>query len=829
MVDPKVLKHHGSDSGAIKRLFTCHPPGNDIKDPEEIQRATKLWEHRQRFEKLIASRLDRGVAHNFRNYHFYAAVDLAWDSHAITKVTVPLMQYAQGKIKFERIRDQIKDEDKSTLEKFCEFDKKGEITQIDIPKLHDTWVNITRSFVTRRTAAVSAAYVNAHPFFKFHPFSTSWVAKLRGDVLSQRIEMMVNQYGYRHEIVQIARDALLYGHTVEFPARAWDKQEQMFFRPEAEGMDDEELESRTVKEGLPMCRPHPSRMFYDNSKPLSMINTGNGPRWIGFWDVRRYGDIANNPNYFNRREVEISGNWHRIQQRNAGYFSQYFDCSISFPAPMEVDVAGENDRLQNMPGSTSSSTHGGMAGGGRYSTEREDDSVVLSEYRELVIPKDVGLGDYPHPVWMRLTVAGDRTVIAGQFLPSLPAIYYGYNENDGRQINISFAHEAMEWQDPMSNMLTQLLMTQTAGLIKIITLNTDMLDEESGPTIRKELKQLLKGNRLFERPRLIEYSASKKREFGVDPRSEEIIKLHEAKWMEEIGQFFRGIVQLLSLAERVLHFSAQEQGQASPREITAHEVMEIRDTTQTMHAFHRMGIDEGIAAKKQLLYESWIAYGDDEIEVPVTRRYSPDTIEAAGFRILEEGDEGENPDGNLQKEGQTVIGSKRALVYNYNFNSRDGGERVSNTRSAEVLVQFLAQLPSLGQVFPGLIESLSSDQIMKLIGEIFRLSGASDLQFELPDPGNGDQQGAQQTQGQMPVEQQIGDLAQRIVNTEQKTEESTGRFERQINELARVLQSQGINPISSGEQLGGSPGIPVASDPFSPMPVDSQIDRVLNQ
>lgn len=822
MVDPKVLEKYGSTKEAIRRLFTCKPPGPEVKDPEERKKQESLLKHRERFERLLASRIDHAVAANFRNYHFYAAADLAWDSHAITKMTVPLMQYAQGKLKFTKLKERIKDLDRSQLEKFCEFDDSGEIKEIDLPKFHATWVNIVRSFVTRRTASVAATYVTSYPMFKYNPYSTSWVAKLRGDVLSQRSEMIVNQYNYRHDLVQVVRDMHLYGHTVEFPARSWDREEQIFLDGSREGLD-ETKDARTVREGLPFVRPHPTRVIYDNSKPLSGINTNTGPRWIGFWDVRRYGDVATNPQYFNRHDVEVSAKWHRLYSQNAAYFEQYFDARISFPSPFnEVDVAGENDRLNNMTGAS------GTGVGGRYSTEREDDSVVVTEYRERVIPKEVGLGDYPHPVWLRLIVAGDRTVIWGEFLPSLPSIYYGYNENDGRQLNISFAHEAMEWQDPLTNMLTQLLMTQSAGLIKLITLNTDMVKD---PKIRRQFKELLKGNKLFEQPRLIEYSAAKLREAGIDPRTEEVLKLHEAKWMDDISQFFRGIIQLLSLAERVLHFSAQEQGQAAPREITAHEVMEIRDTTQTMHAFHRMGIDEGLSAKKQLLYEAWMAYGDEQIEVPVTRRYSPETIEAAGFTVLDEGLEGETDEGGA-REGQTLIGSKRALLYNYNFSSRDGAERVSNTRAAEVMVQFLAQLPGLTQTFPGVLERIDDDQIVKLIGEIFRLSGASDLKFELPDPGSGNSAAAP---GGQPSEQEISmtQLAGQITEYMQQNEERNQQFQTQINQIARVLHNSGVNPVSPGEMSEGVPGIPTPADPFSPSavgsaPVDEQIARVLS-
>lgn len=232
-------------------------------------------------------------------------------------------------------------------------------------------------------------------------------------MLSQRIEMMTNQYGYRHETVQAIRDTFLYGHTVEFPVSAWDCQKQLFKKKRAEGFDTSkdakiETEARIVREGLQFVRPHPSRTFADNAHPLPTVNTDTGCEFIGFWTVARFRDIDKNTAFWNRDCVAYSNSLPATLNANRAYFELYFPTApVNFPtAPGEwKDPAGANDRQNNV---------------GMYAGERGDEAVVLIEYRERVIPKDVGLGDYPYPVWLRMVVAGGTTVIFAEILPACP-------------------------------------------------------------------------------------------------------------------------------------------------------------------------------------------------------------------------------------------------------------------------------------------------------------------------------------------------------------------------------------------------------------------------
>lgn len=800
MIDPKVLNHFGSTRAAIERIATAQPPA--AKDKGEVKaQKERDYKHRQALEDRIAARIREGARTNLKNYRLHAAADLAWDSHVITKELVPLLQYAQGKIDMVKLKDRLRDIPPEQLKKFCTLDEKTkEIKDVSMSDFVEVSVNLVRSFVTRRVASITAPYVAATPMYKYEAHSTSSVAKLRGDLLSQLMEMVAAGFGYRHDLVQIARDELLYTNTVEFPACAWEKEEQHYFAPRADGMD-EALETRIVKEGLSFVRPHPTRRFHDARKPLSGLNTDTGPEWIGFWDVWRYRDIQNSTSYYNRGAVNVSGEWYALLRSHAAYFESYFDCKIKLPDRQDEDVAGANDRLNTIES-------------GLYTTENSDRSIFVTDYREKVIPKDIGIGDYPFPVWMRLVVASDKTIIYGEFLPSLPGVYYGYNENDSRAMNVSFAHDIMPWQDMMNNAVNKILLTQLTSGIKIIAANSDVIPE----SMMKEFREILRGNKLVTGPMLLEWSSAKLRSQGVDIKSEDILRLEEANTMSDMTSLFTATVQTLSLAERILHFSAQEQGQAAPREISATEVLEISNTTAALHAFHRQGIDEGIAAKKQLLYEAFEAFGSDTIQVPVVGRYSPETIEAAGFMVLDEGIAQEE-DSALQRPGaQTIVGSKRQLIYGYNFSSRDGAERQSNTRSAEVLVNLLAQLAQIPEVWG----SIGQAQKLKFVSEIVRLSGAHDISFEEQDgmaqpEGQPGQPGETGETGLPPqLEQILAEFGQVL----QQNEQDKATIRQEIQGLAEHVL--GAPRLQAGEIEPGVDGVLTPSAPYQPENVDLQ-------
>ena len=176
----------------------------------------------------------------------------------INKATIPLLQYAQGKIDIESCHRDLEGLD--CADQFCEYDEENSLKSINIMRLYEVSVNLIRSYVTRRVAAQVSRFNNLFPFFKYEPRGTGTIDKVRGDVLSQRVEVMADQFGYRHHFSQAIRDMFLYGKTVNFPTQGWTR--DVSWRNVSDPVTGEtEKESYVEREGVAFVKPHPTRVF----------------------------------------------------------------------------------------------------------------------------------------------------------------------------------------------------------------------------------------------------------------------------------------------------------------------------------------------------------------------------------------------------------------------------------------------------------------------------------------------------------------------------------------------------------------------------------------
>ena len=724
MVDLDILNEMGCSQRRLMEIFTT------------TDRSAAEWKIREKFEKLLADRVNDGVKQCARHARLHQAVDMAWDSTPIQKESVSLLMYAQGKIDLPKFVGRLKE--LNLVDEYCKKNEKGEIVDVDIPKLVDVRLNLVRSYVTRRMAAQSSRFANLYPNFRYEPRSTSNVGKLRADALSQRVEIMSDQYGYRHLGDQCNRDMFLYSHTIVIPT--WDREVQWRKK-------DGKLVAKATREGVDWRKPHPSRVFWDRSAPLANINTDTGPAWIADWDIVRFGALRQTE-YFNLNVVRNSSTLQGVVGDFPEFFGYYFDPAvIQFPSSYGyTSGSASNDRTLQA---------------GTYSTADDDKGVVLTRMAARIIPKDERIGEYPYPVWLRLTGANDNTIVHAEFLPSLPACYGGINEHDDRLVNPSFALELLPYQDAGTNILNHLILHMKASLFQLWAIDTDSIDEK----IKESLKKAVSGGNYFQEPQMLYYSASKLRELGITV--DQAIKVIKADLKAEINAAFGQLLQLLSVCDRLMVMSQNEIGQAAPREISAREVTEIASTTDTVYSFIGNGIDELRNAMKRVCYESLIAQSTSEMVVPVIGSYTKKTVERAGFTILDEDEDGE---GDGSPRPATIVGSVRGLEYEYLFSSRDGAERASNPQGAQVLVQLANMVVSS----PVLAQKLGLERLFDLYNEIFRLSGAAfDLKMELKEGEDSSlQQPQPEGQPATPAPQQnqlqslLAGLAQRITDLE---------------------------------------------------------------
>lgn len=752
MVDFDILKQAGTTNERLREVLTAGKPENYKKLTEDEQKKIdKDMMCRDRIEKLINSRLHEHIVFTLRNHHVYSAVDLAWDSAPINKQTIPLIMYAQKRLSLDGCVTELSK--LKVMDKFVRKSESGQPTQIDLPKFFETNINLVRSLVTRRLSAQSNKYNNLYPFFKYDSRSTTPTARVKGDVLSQRMDIMADQYDYRHFQTQCIRDMMLYGHSVAFPRASWEREVQWQKKNLAEEFQGDELEkeARVVKEGLAWVNPHPSRLFWDFNHPLNSINSDSGAEYLGYWEVMKYGDIAANPAYFNRSTISYTDFTTGLFANNQAYWSQYYSTIVS--PPSINDLTSHNDRRNQI---------------GLYNSEYDDSSIFVSEFYWKVIPKDYGIGDYPYPVWVHFKVASEKTIIFAEIMPSSPAAVYSFNENDNRLVNISIAHELMGFQDQLTNLFSQLLETAKADLFAVAVLNSDIFpDDTEGQKLAEEFRATMRGENFYATTHVLETSFSRLRELGIDTNSDNIFKVVRSSPNANIQSIFNSIVQVMSMAERLLALSPQEQGQPSPRETSATEVQVIANTTESVYGFISDAIDEARAAKKRICYESLIACGSNSVHLPVLNRYPAQVVEAAGFNVDSSGGDMFDPQSERR---YTVIGKKHNLIHDYVFNSRDGSERSSNMGAANILMQMLPILQN-----PQLLQALTKEKYYEILNAIFRNAGAGlDLNLQLA-PGEDNSLVPQEQRDAMASNQQnnqdMGAMLQQLIQVVQQNAE----------------------------------------------------------
>src|SRR3990167_7904560 len=277
MTDPKVLDYCGCTKERLREIFTACPdpkplPENATDEQKAVQKKCEAdCKIRKRFEDEIRSNVIEGVTTNARNSRPCQAVDMAWDAPPISRETVPLLLWAMGKIDLPRLWDVLECEvGATTAATFLKKDPTdGRILNPVVPRICDVKIDLVRSYITRRLASMDALWANQWPLFVYVPRGQEAVALLRGDALTQRVDIMSDAYNYRHLGTQTRRDMLMYGQSIIFPRTKWDRQTSWRFKPTNTGEPGKELESYITREGLDLVNPHPNRVAYDLSAPLA--------------------------------------------------------------------------------------------------------------------------------------------------------------------------------------------------------------------------------------------------------------------------------------------------------------------------------------------------------------------------------------------------------------------------------------------------------------------------------------------------------------------------------------------------------------------------------
>lgn len=780
MIDLDILKDRGYSQEKMRSVFSAE------EKPEQI-------------EKLIGrmrNRIQEGVSRSLRDHKLYYALDLAWNA-PLRQISPTLLHSLVSK----------KGDDKSVAEALDSWgvshliedhvSAKGETTQaLNLPRFYQIFVPLVKAYVTIRWARIFNDR-NLVPLFKYEPHKSTQQNRVKGEIVTDRVQIISQQYDYSSVLSQSIFQMLHYGYCLQFPKESWHSEKQTV-RDEDGG----EKEIYT-KEGIRYHTPHPARTFWDIAHRPSSFNSDTGCKFSGYWAIQRYGEVANNKMYYNTDKVAAGSiDWLTSNANFGLYVNSGYSGTVKFL--QKESGALLLDREKDVQ---------------YYTSDHDDYSVLVTEYFEKLNPKKMGLFDYDHDVWFRFCVAQDDTVIYAEPLPYCPVVYYGYDSNELQTVNPSLSLEILPFQDHVGNLLTQYLLSIKQNLTNMTFVDEDQV---GGDTV-EEINDA--GQNMYSTLNFVGYSSRKARVGQHDPeKAFTSFKFPQQSTTEVIN----GVRSILDILERVLVLSAQEVGAAASHEQTAEEVRSIASYTSNRLQFTSSSVDRAVYAWKTQIYNGLMAYGEPEfyaqLQTPVTR----ERLERLGFTV-------EDADDGITSKPVVAVKDKTAISLESFSSVRDGMDRINNPASANVMAQLFGA--AMGN--PLVAQVIGPEQAVGLLNQIFELSGVprdfrlkmaksvEELQAAQEQQGEGAGQNVAAIQEQMMgqlqeaaqvIQQQVAEqLAQSSEAVRQQvltdvsgvTQQLAGQAEANANQLLR--QAQVIEQIAA--QVGGQNASPEPPPP----------------
>ena len=784
MIDLDILKDHGYTQAAMKSAFTAKKPSDKIK----------------KLTNKMRNRIQEGVSRSLRDHKLYYSLDLAWNA-PLRQISPTLLHSLMNKESDDKsVASALESWGVSHLVE-DHVSAKGETTKaLNLPRFYQIFVPLVKAYVTIRWARIFNDR-NLVPLFKFEPQKSTQENRVKGEVVTDRVQLISQQYDYPTVLSQSIFQMLHYGYCFQFPKESWHSEKQL-----ERDSDGGERETYT-KEGIRYHSPHPARTFWDVSHRPSSFNSDTGCKFCGYWTIKRYADVKNNPHYYNTDKVSAGSiDWLTTNPNFGLYVNSGYSGVVNFLKKETGSLLMDREKEVQY-----------------YSSEHDDHSVLVTEYFEKLNPKKVGLFDYDYDVWFRFCLAQDDTVIYAEPLPYCPAVYYGYDSNELQTINPSLSLEILPFQDHVGNMLTQYLLSIKQNLTNLTFVDEDQVGEETIDEINDA------GQNMYSTLNFVGYSSRKARVGQHDAdKAFTSFKFPQQNTQEVMN----GVRSILDILERVLVLSAQEVGAAASHEQTAEEVRSIASYTSNRLQFTSSAVDRAMYAWKNQIYNGLMAYGESEfyaqLQTPITR----ERLETLGFTV-EDADEG------ISSKPLVAVRDKTAMSLDSFTSVRDGMDRINNTSSANVMSQLFGA--AMGN--PMVAQVVGPEQAVGLLNQIFELAGVprdfrlkmaksvEELQAaqEQQEGGAQDVSGLQeQLMGQFQeaaqmLQQQVAEqLAQSSEAVRQQvltevggvTEQIAGQAQANANQLLR--QAQVIEQIAQTVGGGGAP-----PEPPSPNALDT--------
>lgn len=779
-------------------------------------------EERPKVKKLvsgISEKIRGGIDRNRTDYRLFKAMDWGYDSPfyqvSYTQLRGLLTSGADDKKVMETVNswglthllpDVIGDDGQP-----CCSSPGVKQKSLNLPVFFNIFVPICMAYISIRWAKLFNDR-DLVPLYKYEPVQFTKQNRIKCEIITQAVQRMSSWFDYKADMKQTILQTLLYGFCINFPRESWHSEKQ----------EDDKGKEKVMREGLRFNMPHPSRTYYDPFHRLSSLNSNSGCDYAGYWGIKKYKDIKDNPLYWNKDKISIGAtSWFDLG--SSDFLSQVFPCVMTFPAASSGGAAGvgEIDR---------------ESAAARFYGDGDKESATLeTQHFERIIPADCGLGTYKHPVWFRFVMASDNAVLWAEPLPFDRLPTYAYDADFNRARFRSLALEIVPFQDHIGNLMSQWIFAVKENLINPIFFDKDKIPSEYMKSIMN-MGQKIVGGRNF-----VPFSATENARFGKIDQREAFFSPQFAR--HDTAQIASVISGVLDMLDRIMQLSPQEIGQAASHEQTAEESRIIARNTSTRVAFTGSFIDDGEYAKKVMLYDAMMAYADDEITVGISSTIAKDEaefqeiIKELGFTMKESSSDERNPAAMRE-----VTVKKSDLRIETFASTRDGQDRIDNPAIADAMSKIFIAISGN----PVLIQSIGVQQLVELLNQIivtaglpkeFKLSG-KDIDPTASQEDQASQLGELMTGFSEQVKQAIGESQQATLEasaaqTQEMIKAAITQVAEPISQLAESvaqssqenqIQQKQIDELAAGfEQLVAGIAAATTASPAAPAPVAPQV------
>lgn len=748
MVDLKILDKLGINAENWRSLLEKKSRGdmpgevvnNDVSDALMENQDRSDEEKRDALRNRIRSRVDAGRDYNLGNWMHYYVLDRLWDAPYRNISPTMLAMISEKYEAAGDIENALKgfnmDPNKFLIDT-GEVDKKtgNTIKKLKYQSFFQVTIPLVRSFLQIRRAKLINDR-NLTPFLQFQALANTPENRVKSEVVTDRVQTHVTQFNTKEIVNQAVFQMLLYHRCFVFPRENWYVEEQLRFKPKGESFtsdkpdykamgvndDDERLKGvhrYVVKEGIRHFIPHPTRCYYDQAFYSKDINVDIGPTYAGYWKVMRFGELKKIDGFYNLDRVSIGAtDWWTSA---SVYFNTMLNqCAIRFPTLSNIDIPEGKDKQE------------WLANNAYYNQDFDDNSVVVYEHFEKLIPKDDGLGPYTHPIWARFVVAGDGTILYAAPLGYVPVVDFEDNGNNNNIEESGLGNLLSPYQDQVQNLVTQYLLTVRQNLANLTLVDENVLK----PDILHKIRNL--GERFFRSLNVYTFDSKKlaRSQTGLP----QAIVSHRFQYLDTNG-ILQAIRTVLDLAERVLQFSSQEVAQAASHEQTKAEVHIIANTTSNILSYTGFPVDQGMEALGRQIYDAMMNYGEDDffVHVPSDVKITESMLKDMNLTVLEDS---KKPGDKIKLRAK----NKSAMRLETFAVTPALHERIIDVQSAQAMAVFLRDLMQN----PITAAAIGPEQAIQWANQIAKLAG-------LPSPrplrveGKTPDQQAQQSQEMLKV------------------------------------------------------------------------------